>query len=412
MSSRDRPARRWGGAALIGSVSAGCAMIGWLTLIVVARVDPERYAPFAVLWAFYYFSAGALSGLQQEVTRVSVAGDRRVLTQGTSLRFLGLVIGLGFAVVVAGTYAWWGRAVEASWVLVLPMSLGVISLAFLTVTLGVLAAESRWSAAAALLVGDALLRLGLVSIAGATTDSTFWYGVAIVCGNVTWLPVLWSARSASTRNTFREHWEFSALLGRSLTSIASTASASLLIAGLPWLLAVTKPEDEGALSGSLLAALVLFRSPVLVLIQGLRPVILRGMLEEAHDLVRHVWQSVAIYSAVAVIATFGAYAAGPWLLTMTFGDSFVVRPVHAAILVFSAVLLALATHLNLAFIAADRHRKGTEGWLVALAATVVVLLLPIGQPERLMWAALTGPAAGIVSMVRAWAGVRTGAAHR
>ena len=129
------------------------------------------------------------------------------------------------------------------------------------------------------------------------------------------------------------------------------------------------------------------------------------MLDRGHDLVRHFWQAVAAYSAFAVVVTAGAYVAGPWLLSATFGDSFHIRSVHASILVFSAVLLALTTHLNLAFIAADSHRRATEGWLVAVATTVVVLLLPIGLTERLMWASVLGPAAGLSVMMWAWARV-------
>ena len=130
------------------------------------------------------------------------------------------------------------------------------------------------------------------------------------------------------------------------------------------------------------------------------------MLDRGHNLVRHFWQAVAAYSAVSVVVTIGAYVAGPWLLSTTFGGSFHISSIHAAILVFSAVLLALTTHLNLAFIAVDLHRKATEGWFVAVAATVVVLLLPIGLTDRLMWAAVLGPTAGLALMLWSWTRVK------
>jgi len=407
LSARDRSVKRWQGAPLIGVVSACCATIGWLTLIVVARVDdPKSYTSFAVLWALYFFSTGALSGLQQEVTRSAVTRDRRdPAPSTTTVRRLGLSVGLCFAAVVAASYALWGPVVDATWLIVLPMACGAIGLALFITALGVLAAQGRWGVMAVVLVGDSVLRLVAVGIVGALTDSALWYAVAIVCGSLTWLPVLWLPGEASTRAMLRERWERRGLFERSLAAMASTACASLLIAGLPWLLALTMREDDGVVSGSLLAALVLFRSPVLVLTQGLRPVILRAMLDGGTDLVRHFWRAVAAYGAVAVVVTAGAWVAGPWLLSATFGSSFHVRSVHAAILVFSAVLLALATHLNLAFIAVDRHRKATEGWLVAVASTVIVLLLPIGLTERLMWAAVIGPAAGLAVMVWAWARV-------
>lgn len=407
ISPRDLSVERWRGAALVGVVSACCATIGWLTLVVVARIDdPTSYASFAVLWAMYYFSAGALSGLQQEVTRSAVTRDRRDSAHGMSVRLLGFYIGLGFAAVVAASYPLWGPVVGATWLILLPMTCGAISLALFITALGVLSAQGRWGVVAGVLASDALLRLGAVGIAAALTDSALWYAIAIVCGSFTWVPLLWLPSEASTRVMLRERWERRGLFERSFTALASTACASLLIAGLPWLMAITKREDDGALSGSLLAALVLFRSPVLVLTQGVRPVILRAMLDRGHNLVRHFWQAVAAYSAVSVVVTIGAYVAGPWLLSTTFGGSFHISSIHAAILVFSAVLLALTTHLNLAFIAVDLHRKATEGWFVAVAATVVVLLLPIGLTDRLMWAAVLGPTAGLALMLWSWTRVK------
>lgn len=398
--------KRWRGSALIATVSVACATIGWLTLILVARIDDSKsYATFAVLWAMYYFSAGALSGLQQEVTRSAVTRDLRDPVHGMSVRFLGLCIGLGFGAAVAASYPWWGPVVNASWLVLLPMTFGAVNLALLITALGVLAAQGRWSVVACVFLGDALLRLVAVGVVGAFTDSTFWYAVAIVVGGLTWLPLVWLPGEAATRTLLLERWERRGSFARSLTAMASTACASLLLAGLPWLMAITARDDDGALSGSLLAALVLFRSPVLVLTQGLRPVILRTMLNGERTLGRHFWGAVAAYSAVAVVVTVGAYIAGPWLLSATFGDSFHLRSAHAALLVFSAVLLALATHLNLAFIAMDRHHKATEGWFVAVASTVLVLLLPLGPTDRLMWAAVVGPSAGVAWMVVAWARV-------
>ena len=180
---------RWRGAAQIGVVSACCATIGWVTLIVVARIDdPTVYASFAVLWAMYFFSAGALSGLQQEVTRSAVTGDRRDRPHGASVLLLGFYIGLGFAAVVAASYPLWAPVVDASWLIVLPIAGGAISLALFITALGVLAAQGRWGVMAGVLVGDALLRLGAVGAVGALTDSALWYAVAIVLGGLAWFP--------------------------------------------------------------------------------------------------------------------------------------------------------------------------------------------------------------------------------
>jgi hypothetical protein len=94
---------------------------------------------------------------------------------------------------------------------------------------------------------------------------------------------------------------------------------------------------------------------------------------------------------------------GPDVLRMTFGEEFAVTSTEAAVLAVSGVLLALAVHLTVALVAIDHHRRGAEGWLVAVVATLLVLLLPTEGSGRLLWAAIAGPAAGICYLGAAWA---------
>ena len=58
-----------------------------------------------------------------------------------------------------------------------------------------------------------------------------------------------------------------------------------------------------------------------------------------------------------------------------------VSNTQAAGLALSAVVLAYAVHLSVALVALDHHRRGTEGWLVAVVATLFALVLPLDEPS-------------------------------
>jgi O-antigen/teichoic acid export membrane protein len=300
---------------------------------------------------------------------------------------------------VAVSFPWWRRSLDADWSLLVTIACGGLSLAVLIMVLGVLAAQERWRTAAALMLADAVVRLLATTLVTSINASLFWYSVAIVSGSLVWIPVVWSLRRTSFETLMHREPR---LLVRAVAAVASTAGASLLIAGLPWLYAVTSGDAE-KLGAGILAGLVLFRSPVLVLAHGFRPVVLRELVTPGADRVRHVRRAFIGYAMAAFVATAGASMLGPDVLRLTFGEDFVVTSIEAACLAVSAVLLALAAHLTVALVAIDLHRRGTEGWLVAVVATLAVLVLPIAGQERLLWAALAGPSAAIVYLSAAWA---------
>jgi hypothetical protein len=169
----------------------------------------------------------------------------------------------------------------------------------------------------------------------------------------------------------------------------------LIIAGFPWLMAVTSRDPVGVETSGLLAALVLFRSPVLVIVYGLRPIILRDFLSRPASLASRVWRVWMFGALGGGLMSAGAFAIGPELLRVTFGNGFDVTRVQAAGLVVSAVLLAMATLASLAFVAVAAHRLVLAGWILAIGATLLVLALPLDEGTRVVWAAIVGPFAAV-----------------
>ncbi len=116
-------------------------------------------------------------------------------------------------------------------------------------------------------------------------------------------------------------------------------------------------------------------------------------------------RALLAYIAVGAVALALAYALGPRVLQATFGADFDISAGEAALLTLSAVLIALATHVSLAFIAVDRHRRASEAWGAAVLGTVVVLLLPLGVTSRLIASAVIGPVVCLVVLAIAWSAV-------
>lgn len=397
-------------AARVGPLLAATlvsALLGWAALLAVAQLAGETaYATFAVMWAVYYALAGTLAGLQHEVTRSAVEPQEPEATGG--LPMTAYAVGAGTGVLGLATFPLWSGSVSAGTPVGLALGAGLLGLAGLVIALGLLAAERRWVGVAGLLVADAVVRLVAVGAVAAVDGSTAWAMAAIGCASWVWVPGVLLLRSRGAFRTSASVEVARRRFGRrAVAAMLATGCGSLLIAGFPWLLAVTSRDPVTASAAGILAAVVLFRSPVLVLVYGLRPLILRDLLAHPAHAVRSVRRAWLGYLGLGVLGCLAGWVAGPALLTLTFGSGFEVTRLEAALLVVSAVLLAMATHGGLAYVAADAHVRSTQSWALAVAATLAALFLPLDTNDRVLVAAVAGPLAGL-----GWQALRLGGLSR
>lgn len=383
------------------------ALLGWAALLAVAQLAGETaYARFAVMWGVYYAFAGTLAGLQHEVTRSAVEAEEPDPSGG--LPVTAYAVGAGTGLLGLAAFPLWSEAVSAEAAVGLALGVGLLGLAGLVIALGLLAAERRWGGVASLLVADSAVRLAAVGAVAALDASTAWAMWAIGGASWVWVPGVLLLR---TRGAFRASASVQIVRRRfgrrAVAAMLATGSGSLLIAGFPWLLAVTAGESMTASMAGILAAVVLFRSPVLVLVYGLRPLILRDLLSHPARAVRSVRRAWVGYLIAGIIVCLAGYVAGPTLLTVTFGGGFEVTRLEASVLVASAVLLAMATHGGLAFVAADVHLRSTESWVLAVIATLAALLLPLDMSSRVLVAVIAGPLAAL-----GWQALRLGELRR
>jgi hypothetical protein len=386
------------------------AALGWATLLLVARnTDQSAYSSFAILWGVFYGFAGICAGLQQEVTRTTLeAQSERPDVVRISLASATLRVGAVLCLAVLATFGLWRNSIGAEVGVAIGIMLGVLGLTGLVVVLGALAAVYRWRALAGLLLADSALRILAVGLALAASDSLTAQAIAIGCASWVWLPlVIFGPDAAALRARLQRRVETRRFVGQVAAAMTATGCASLLIAGFPWLLAMTSRDSVGAATAGLLAALVLFRSPVIALVYGLRPLILRGFLSKPS---RAPGRAIRAWLWCLVIGgglAASAYLAGPRVLSITFGSDFKVSGWQAAGLVLSSTLLSMATISSLALLAIAAHRSVAGSWILAVVVTILVLALPVQQDRGVVAAAIVGPLAAL-----AWHSARLAASGR
>jgi len=390
MTETRQALRGAGILALAGVVAAGA---GWLTLVVVARTrGPSEYADFSVVWSVYFGIAGVLIGLQQETTRSLVAArrePRRIGLVGAGA-WTTLTVVLAALLVGATALALGGVNVADVSMVAGPALLAIPLLAAAVMVNGALAADGRWNVLAGLALGDQFVRFGLVIVVVQVAPSEVAYGAAMVAGLICFIPFIaigWSRRPAiaGTRSGF---------VGRSAAAMVSSGCANVLVVGLPALITATGEASDRA-HGVLFAAILLTRTPVLLLANSVRPVVVRVFVANRSSLRAWAWRVAPVVVLATTVAVAIGWALGPWLLRLLFGSDFRVSGELMACLVLAAVLILLQTWTGVALAAIDRDVASTVGWLVAVVIAVGCLLLPVGLEERTASALLAGPGVGM-----------------
>ncbi len=371
-------------------------VLGWVTMVVVARaLGPRDFASFAVLWALFFGIGGAFAGQQQEVTRSAAVAVRE--TARTRLLPVVLVLTLpsallGVLVVATDAVRAPGNAAAAA----AALAAGLVALGMLTFVNGVLAARGDWFDLALVLAGDAVLRTGAVVVAVAV-DSSAALPWAIAVGALAWLPLM--AVRPPVRATLGALGSdpVKGLVRRIITAMGSTACAALLVAGFPLLLSVLRGHDDlTRATGVLLATLVLVRAPLLVVIYGLRPSIMRAFLDETGSLGAAVARWWLVLGGVGGLATLVAAAVGPEVVRAVFGAGYSTKAADLAALTGGSVLIGLLVVSGLALVAADRHTASTTGWLASLVVSGSLLLVVPSVRTALLAAVLLAPVAGLL----------------
>jgi O-antigen/teichoic acid export membrane protein len=316
-------------------------------------------------------AAAGLAALVAAVTLVPAVADR---LYGQADAVIGLVVvvsALGFAVqfAVRGQLIGSGAVRGYAWLVVAE------ALARLVVLLAVLA----------------FVGLDLVTAA-----------VAVAVGSFAWLGWAGRARTVLPRRGLpAATWR--AAVGRAGSLMAAAALTASVITGFPTLVTVLTDEAPGAAGGAVFAALTISRVPLLLVspVQALAvPFVVRARERAGSDgasaLRKGLVLGSVLFAVGGVVAAAVAWVAGPWVVHLVYGDAYDVPAPAIAVLVLSACLLAWVQLLSAALIALAAHRRMLVMWAVAVASTVVWLLVsPLDVVASTAVGSLVGPLAAL-----------------
>lgn len=383
------------GALLAGSLANGLAAYGFIALGTRA-LGAEGFAPVAIVWVFWAFSAALLTfPVQHWVIRQMAldghSGGVRAAAGRVALLAAAVAVGEGL-LALAGGRRLFG---DGSWVWPVCVAGVAAGAGFVGLLRGVLAGSGRYRAAAVAIGGENVVRLAAGAALLAVSRDPRLLAVALVTGPL--ITVLWPRALRLDR-----------VAGpRPSTGLVGAAGLSVLLAqvvlnGGPPLVAALGGQDAEVTA--LFSALALFRAPYLVAL-GLTVRATAPLTRRVEEHGRGSLHRPALVVAAATVAlsaaAFGAaWPAGPPLIRALFGPGTAPSGAVAGAAAAGCTLALGSLALTVMLIAAGARRALVLSWVAAAAAGALVLALVAG------W----GPSARVVAAFNVAEAVAVGVA--
>lgn len=407
------------------------AASGYVVIAIASRaLGAGGVDSFQAFWALFFALAGVANGLMQETTRavrsargVRAAGDVHSSTataaattadatgaaapsagapstRRRNLLWSGLVVGLVLAALVAlSGPAWSPLGLEAhGGAAVLVLAAGIASFSLQAAVAGALSGTERWSLYGLLLTVDAGLRLVAALAAWGLGVPHLAFEITTVVGTLTWvlmlatLPAVRAALRSPVDVPPRRFWAATA------QAMLASAGTSIMVTGFPLLVTATAgPADDAVLVGATINAILLTRAPLLVPLTSFQSAIIVWFVERRDAGLRALLVPLAAVTGVGVVGALAAWLVADPLVRLVFGQEFGLPGLVFAGLTAASIGTAALMISGNAALAFERHTVYNAGWWVAVAGSVVLLLvLPFELDTRATIALLAGPALGVL----------------
>lgn len=393
----DRPGRS---ATVVALGAAAAAISGVVVLAIASRtLTTEENSGFLTYWAALFAIFAVLSGIQNEMTR-AVRADERLgaeIRRTTSPLLTGILIGAGTAAAVLLLFPAWQMVFATLDDRVLPvllMAFAAVLYAGHVASVGTLAGLGRWGAFAGLTAGESAVRLLVTVIAAAAGWGVAGFECAAAGGALTWLTASLLIPGLRDMWRIRIGLPMTALTRRLLNAMAAAGANALLITGFPLLMSATTAPDAYRAAAPLVIAVSMTRAPLLMPITAFQSMVIAAFVEHPERAGTALRRLVGAVAAIAAIGGLLAALVGPSLMGLVFGPDYRNTPLILGMLVVAAALLALLVLGGSIALALDAHTVNTIGWYVAVAVSVVVMLLPFDLTTRTIAALALGPLIG------------------
>jgi O-antigen/teichoic acid export membrane protein len=385
--------------ARVGTATAVTALCGYAVIYLAARdLAPAGFSVFGVFWGAFGLVTGAANGLLQETTREVRSARYTDIVSGRRthpLRVAGMV-GVAAAMVIAGSSPLWSGQVfvEARWLSVGLLSVGLAGFCVHATLLGMLAGADRWSQYGALMVTDAVIRVAVAVAAFVIGWGLFGFLWATVAGAVAWLLMLLASPVTRAAAQLLTPGGIATFLRGAAHSITAASASAILVMGFPVLLKATS-NQLGATGGVVILAVTLTRAPLLVPLTAMQGNLIAHFVDERTERIRALIAPATFVAGIGAVGVLAAGLTGPWILRVGFGTDYHASGALLAWLTAAAVAIAMLTLTGAAAVAAALHRVYSLGWVGATAASTMLLLLPLPLEPRTVIALLCGPLVGI-----------------
>ena len=266
-------------AIQVGAAAIIVAIAGYVAQFLAARwLGPADYTRFAVFWAVLFIVVGTLSGVAQEVIRVSRVSKMSVDSPSAPdhdshprIGVVAITIGSGTSLVVFLTGLIWARlAFGHDWLLPLVLlSLAGVFVSGTIVVVSMFAGLARWRTYSWLVILEGAARLVFFVLAASLLPTVVGFSIAAVLSFVPGILVgLLSPPLRQASFAIRSDSPTALSTTRILRSMAASSLSSVLLVGWPALLsaaAAANPRGSTAVSlGVLILLVTLTRAPLMV----------------------------------------------------------------------------------------------------------------------------------------------------
>lgn len=420
---------RYQSLALLGSSLLAAVSTLVVTMIAQRALNGSELTEFLLFWAALFTVTGIITGIQPEITRAvgtartravadralanRAASGRTVSAEGSApqgARVVTVATALGAiasALVLVSSPLWAGHQIPHSAAVgVTAMAVGVFLYALQATMSGVTAGEDRWYLFAAVGGLESAGRLILMLAAALMIPSLAGLEVATVVPMGLWLILAFVTVSGRRLWIARADVPARRLITNILWSFLSSAAAAVLMMGFPNVLKASgAAESEPVVLGTLILAISITRSPIMIPLQAFQGVAVSAFLKQRHRPVAAFIKPAAAVVAVGAVGALAAYLVGPLLFRLIYPPAAGAESAYEAAasgitlgaLVFASALLALMTLSGNMALAVNQHRIYLAGWVVAAAVTLsLAFLVPASLVPRAIVALAVGPVCGFV----------------
>ena len=426
---------RYQSLALLGSSLLAAVSTLLVTMIAQRALNGSELTEFLLFWAALFTVTGIITGIQPEITRAVGTARTRAVADGAAsaegsapqgARVVTVTAALGAiagALVLVSSPLWAGQQIPHSAAVgVTAMAVGVFLYALQATMSGVTAGEDRWYLFAAVGGLESAGRLILMLAAALLIPSLAGLEVATVVPMGLWLILAFVTVSGRRLWVARADVPARRLSLNILWSFLSSAAAAVLMMGFPNVLKASgAAASEPIVLGTLILAISITRSPIMIPLQAFQGVAVSAFLKQRHRPVAAFIKPAAAVVAVGAVGALAAYLVGPLLFRLIYPPTAGAESAYEAAasgitlgaLVFASALLALMTLSGNMALAVNQHRIYLAGWVVAAAVTLsLAFLVPAPLVPRAIVALAVGPVCGfVVHMVGVALASRTEEAH-